>query len=289
MTAPGTQLGVVAAGHPVSAGAGRRRAARRRQRGRRRAGRDAGVVRVRAAADRPGRGRLHAGRRAGPAADAAGLLRRGARTRSRPRGRARSSSRSGLVRRRDPGVQHRRRVGGHVRHAGRGVRGGAAGSAGCRWSELVDAGRAAGPRRRASSTPSRPTSSRSSAGSSPRRPRPRRCSRPTGELLRAGERLRQPELADALERLGAEGSRPFYEGDIAAAIVDWVAERGGLLTAADLAAYEVVDREPVRVGYRGRDGADQPAAVGRRDPDRASAGDARRRARPPVGRASSSR
>jgi len=33
---------------------------------------------------------------------------------------------------------------------------------------------------------------------------------PGGRLLRAGDRLRQPELADALERLGAEGARPFY-------------------------------------------------------------------------------
>ena len=31
---------------------------------------------------------------------------------------------------------------------------------------------------------------------------------PTGRLLRAGERLRQPELGDALQRLGAEGERP---------------------------------------------------------------------------------
>ena len=75
---------------------------------------------------------------------------------------------------------------------------------------------------------------------------------PGGELLRAGQRLRQPELADALERLGDEGSAPFYEGDIGAAIVDWVTERGGLLTGADLAAYEPVDRAPVSVGYRGR-------------------------------------
>jgi gamma-glutamyltranspeptidase / glutathione hydrolase len=75
---------------------------------------------------------------------------------------------------------------------------------------------------------------------------------PNGELLRAGDVLRQPELADALERLGADGARPFYEGDIGAALVDWVAERGGLLTRQDLAAYVVVDREPVRVAYRGR-------------------------------------
>ena len=76
---------------------------------------------------------------------------------------------------------------------------------------------------------------------------------PDGRLLRAGETLRQPELGNALERLGAEGARPFYEGDIAAAIVDWLAERGGLVTKADLSAYEVVDRDPVHVTYRGRD------------------------------------
>ena len=76
---------------------------------------------------------------------------------------------------------------------------------------------------------------------------------PHGRLLRAGERLRQPELGDALMRLGAEGARPFYQGDIGAAIVSWLAERGGLVTAEDLAAYEAVDRAPLRVSYRGRE------------------------------------
>ena len=75
---------------------------------------------------------------------------------------------------------------------------------------------------------------------------------PSGRLLRAGERVRQPELGDALERLAAEGPAPFYDGDIAAAIVAWLSERGGLLTAADLRAYEVVDRAPLAVRYRGR-------------------------------------
>ena len=76
---------------------------------------------------------------------------------------------------------------------------------------------------------------------------------PDGRLLRAGDMIRQPELGDALERLGAEGSAPFYTGDIARAIVDWLAGAGGLLTAEDLAAYEVLQREPIRVRYRGRE------------------------------------
>jgi gamma-glutamyltranspeptidase/glutathione hydrolase len=76
---------------------------------------------------------------------------------------------------------------------------------------------------------------------------------PAGTLLGAGNVVRQPELADALERLAGEGAEPFYTGDIAAAIVEWVTDRGGTLSAEDLAAYVVADREPVRVAYRGRE------------------------------------
>jgi gamma-glutamyltranspeptidase / glutathione hydrolase len=75
---------------------------------------------------------------------------------------------------------------------------------------------------------------------------------PAGRLLGEGDRVRQPELADALQRLAREGAAPFYAGDIAAAIVDWLADRGGLVGAADLRAYAVVDRAPLAVGYRGR-------------------------------------
>jgi gamma-glutamyltranspeptidase / glutathione hydrolase len=81
---------------------------------------------------------------------------------------------------------------------------------------------------------------------------------PGGKLVAAGDVLRQPELAEALERLGAEGAAPFYTGDIAAAIVRWVLDRGGMLTAEDLAAYEVVDRSPVRASYRGREVVTNP-------------------------------
>ena len=65
-----------------------------------------------------------------------------------------------------------------------------------------------------------------------------------------GDVLVAPELASTLDRLGAEGPEPFYTGDIAQSIVD---ATGGQVTAADLAAYEAVEREPVRVHYRGRE------------------------------------
>ena len=76
---------------------------------------------------------------------------------------------------------------------------------------------------------------------------------PEGRLLRAGERLRMPELADLLERLGAEGPGFLYDGDVARAASAWVRERGGLLSEEDLASYAVIDREPAAAHYRGRD------------------------------------
>jgi gamma-glutamyltranspeptidase/glutathione hydrolase len=83
---------------------------------------------------------------------------------------------------------------------------------------------------------------------------------PEGRLLSAGDTLRQPDLADALERLGAEGPAPFYTGDVGSAIVEWVSERGGMLTAEDLRAYGVIDRDPIQVAYRGREVLTNPPA-----------------------------
>ncbi len=76
---------------------------------------------------------------------------------------------------------------------------------------------------------------------------------PAGHVLREGEVLRNPELGDALELLGAKGSGPFYAGDIAAAVSIWLGERGGSITAEALAAYRARLRAPVRVGYRDRE------------------------------------
>jgi gamma-glutamyltranspeptidase / glutathione hydrolase len=73
-----------------------------------------------------------------------------------------------------------------------------------------------------------------------------------GRALRAGETFRSGELADTIARFGAEGARPFVDGDLAAAMVDWVARGGGTLAAADLAAYAPIARAPADVAYRGR-------------------------------------
>jgi gamma-glutamyltranspeptidase/glutathione hydrolase len=74
-----------------------------------------------------------------------------------------------------------------------------------------------------------------------------------GRVPRAGDVTVDPELADALERLAAEGAAPFYSGDVGTAVSDWVTARGGALTRADLAGYEAIPREPVHVRYHGRE------------------------------------
>jgi gamma-glutamyltranspeptidase/glutathione hydrolase len=76
---------------------------------------------------------------------------------------------------------------------------------------------------------------------------------PEGHLLKEGETICLPELADLLDRLGAQGPAHLYAGDVAAAVSDHVLERGGLLTREDLAEYRVVERDPVEAHYRGRD------------------------------------
>jgi gamma-glutamyltranspeptidase/glutathione hydrolase len=75
---------------------------------------------------------------------------------------------------------------------------------------------------------------------------------PAGRALREGEVCRQPELAETIERFGAEGAEPFYRGDLGTAIVEYLEPRGGQLTATDLEAYAAIAREPVRATYRGR-------------------------------------
>ena len=73
-----------------------------------------------------------------------------------------------------------------------------------------------------------------------------------GNLLEAGMRLVMPELAETLSYLVAEGSRGFYQGEIAQRLVKDCQEQGGYLTMADLAAYQVIERSPLVTQYRGK-------------------------------------
>ena len=73
-------------------------------------------------------------------------------------------------------------------------------------------------------------------------------------MLKEGELLRNPELGDALERLGEEGAEPFYRGEIAAAVCDWLrGARRRAVRARTSPATSAVEREPVSVRYRDRE------------------------------------
>lgn len=73
---------------------------------------------------------------------------------------------------------------------------------------------------------------------------------PAGRYLREGDRSRNPKLAAFLESLPYYNEREFYEGELAARIARDMQESGGLLTAADLAAYRVIERKPLVMDYR---------------------------------------
>jgi gamma-glutamyltranspeptidase/glutathione hydrolase len=74
---------------------------------------------------------------------------------------------------------------------------------------------------------------------------------PAGHTLREGEIFRFAELADALERFGAEGAEPFCRGEVAAALSDYVIENGGTLGRGDIASYAPIEREPISASFRG--------------------------------------
>jgi len=65
-----------------------------------------------------------------------------------------------------------------------------------------------------------------------------------GNLYKAGEVFRQPELAQTLKRIAAD-PEDFYSGRMAHELVDELHKGGALITLEDLAKYKVVERKPI--------------------------------------------
>jgi gamma-glutamyltranspeptidase/glutathione hydrolase len=72
-----------------------------------------------------------------------------------------------------------------------------------------------------------------------------------GEVPPEGYRLRQPELADTLERLARHGRSGFYDGPVARKLVTGVRAAGGIWSRRDLREYRVRERAPITGRYRG--------------------------------------
>jgi gamma-glutamyltranspeptidase/glutathione hydrolase len=76
---------------------------------------------------------------------------------------------------------------------------------------------------------------------------------PGGRAPGAGERWRNPDAARTLRLIADSRAEAFYRGEIAAAIADFAAVTGGLITGDDLATHTSTWVEPISASYRGYD------------------------------------
>jgi gamma-glutamyltranspeptidase/glutathione hydrolase len=76
---------------------------------------------------------------------------------------------------------------------------------------------------------------------------------PSGELLGEGDLLEQPGLVATLELVRDEGATSAYTGSLARSLLQLMRERGGAVTAADLAGYAAVWSEPAACVFAGRE------------------------------------
>ena len=74
---------------------------------------------------------------------------------------------------------------------------------------------------------------------------------PNGAPPRPGSVLRQPNLARTLRRVAEGGAELFYRGELGREIVGAVRAAGGLLTEADLAAFQVEWQQPLSISFHG--------------------------------------
>jgi gamma-glutamyltranspeptidase/glutathione hydrolase len=74
-----------------------------------------------------------------------------------------------------------------------------------------------------------------------------------GKMLRAGDTLKQLELAATLKRIAKNGAADFYTGDSAHIMVDDITKNGGLITLDDLANYKPRTRRVLTAQYSAKD------------------------------------
>ena len=84
--------------------------------------------------------------------------------------------------------------------------------------------------------------------------------KPDGSLYRAGEVMKQPDLAWTLTQIARRGADGFYKGPVAERFAADMKANGGLITLQDLAEYRAVERQPLRGTYRGLEVVTAPPA-----------------------------
>jgi gamma-glutamyltranspeptidase / glutathione hydrolase len=72
-----------------------------------------------------------------------------------------------------------------------------------------------------------------------------------GELYGTGDLFKQPQLAETLRKVAAQGVDYLYQGEWAKRFVAAVRSEGGKMTLADLKAYRPIWAEPLQTDYHG--------------------------------------
>ncbi len=87
---------------------------------------------------------------------------------------------------------------------------------------------------------------------------------PDGAPVRAGTRLTRHDYAETLDAISARGPSLLYDGPLGTALAAHMAQAGGLITTADLAAVAPIERAPIRGTYRGFEviGPPPPSSAG---------------------------
>jgi gamma-glutamyltranspeptidase/glutathione hydrolase len=70
-----------------------------------------------------------------------------------------------------------------------------------------------------------------------------------GQMFKAGDTLKQPELSATLKRIAKNGAEEFYRGETAHHFADEMARNGGIVTLEDLAHYAPKVREVLHAKY----------------------------------------
>ncbi|MGY6742411.1 MAG: gamma-glutamyltransferase [Cecembia sp.] len=68
--------------------------------------------------------------------------------------------------------------------------------------------------------------------------------------FKAGDTIKYPALAETLRRISQNGRDEFYKGETASRLVQFIQEKGGIITLEDLAQYEAQWRDPIQFSYR---------------------------------------
>ncbi|XP_029193911.2 glutathione hydrolase 1 proenzyme-like [Acropora millepora] len=74
---------------------------------------------------------------------------------------------------------------------------------------------------------------------------------PKGKLLKEGDKMSNPALANTLQKIADHGADAFYKGPIADSLVKAVRSAGGILTKKDLKIYQALEKEAINSTYKG--------------------------------------